>query len=246
MAESENSPVAGSGGSGGVSATEPPKNVQKGQLERLPGVLEGVRRQKVGFPEVFRAVKQLWHRFPMGTRSVIYGYHCQLIHPIVVLVAWVKLYGWPNCQTLVAIFVHDLGYWGRPKMDDENGELHPILGALIMNALFDHKTICPTCRRGARVDCWGYWGRFALFHSRAFAKKHGEHHSKLCVADKYAIAICPIWLQLGLMNATGEIKEYMLGQHGRTVGDGNQREWVQRMHKVVTSFVEENRAETSE
>jgi hypothetical protein len=39
----------------------------------------------------------------------------------------------------VAFFVHDLGYLGKPDMDGEEGERHVILGAKIMQFLFDNK-----------------------------------------------------------------------------------------------------------
>lgn len=74
----------------------------------------------------------------IGTRSILYGVHCFFIHPWFVALGWWKLYGFPFDPRLwVAFFVHDLGYWGKPNMDGEEGEAHPFTGAAIMGALFD-------------------------------------------------------------------------------------------------------------
>lgn len=72
-----------------------------------------------------------------GTKSILYGAHCFLLHPFFVAAAWIKLYGFPwDPRVWVAFFVHDLGYWGKPNMDGTEGETHPELGAKIMH-LFD-------------------------------------------------------------------------------------------------------------
>jgi hypothetical protein len=75
-----------------------------------------------------------------GTKSVLFGAHCFFIHPWFVAWAWCRLYGFPLDPRLwVAFFTHDLGYWGKALMDDEDGETHPLLGAWIMGRLFDRK-----------------------------------------------------------------------------------------------------------
>lgn len=51
---------------------------------------------------------------PVGTKSVLFGAHCFLIHPLFVAAAWTKLYGFPrDIRLWAAFFVHDLGYWGK-------------------------------------------------------------------------------------------------------------------------------------
>lgn len=73
----------------------------------------------------------------VGTKSVLYGAHCFLLHPIFVAAAWIKLYGFPfDPRVWIAFFVHDMGYWRKPNMDGPEGETHPELGARIMH-LFD-------------------------------------------------------------------------------------------------------------
>lgn len=59
----------------------------------------------------------------IGTRSVLYGAHCFLLHPWFVAAAWWQLYGIPwDPRLWVAFFVHDIGYVGKPNMDGVEGE----------------------------------------------------------------------------------------------------------------------------
>lgn len=127
----------------------------------------------------------------VGTRSVLFGVHCFFIHPVLLFIAWWKLYGFPFDPRLwIAFFVHDLGYIGKPNMDGPEGEQHPYVGAKIMR-IFGKK--------------W-YW--FTLLHSRYLAKQLNREPSRLCVADKLVIAIEPSWLYLPRAIATGEIHDF--------------------------------------
>lgn len=94
-------------------------------------------------------------------------------------------------QLWVAFFVHDLGYLGKPNMDGEEGETHPLLGAAIMRRLFGEP-----------------WGKFCLYHSRFYAKQHDQKLSPLCVADKLSIALVPWWVYVPMCRLTHEIHEY--------------------------------------
>jgi|WetSurMetagenome_2_1015567.scaffolds.fasta_scaffold00003_170 hypothetical protein len=182
----------------------------------------------------------------IGTKSILFGAHCFLIHPLFVLLAWWKLYGFPwDPRLWIAFFVHDLGYWGKPNMDGPEGETHPDLGAKIMS-VFDRgiKTweyqYWQYSNKGVwwlndnwsieinrlRQEGWiiinigevytilerpiknTKWEDFTRNHSRFYAKKRGLNFSKLCVADKLAIAIEPGWLYLPRIKWSGEIKEY--------------------------------------
>lgn len=139
----------------------------------------------------------------VGTRSVLFGAHQFLIHPWFVAWGWWKLYGFPLDPRLwAAFFVHDLGYLGKPNMDGPEGERHPELGARIMRLIGGRK-----------------WHDFSLLHSRYYAKTLGRQPSKLCVADKLAIALTPGWLYLPMVRATGEIREYMAHAKHRLVGN---------------------------
>jgi hypothetical protein len=139
-----------------------------------------------------------------GTKSVLFGAHCFFLHPWFVAAAWWQLYGFPFDPRLwMAFIVHDIGYIGKPNMDGPEGERHPYLGAQIM-ALFG--------------DRW-YW--FTLLHSRYLAKTLSLQPSRLCVADKLAIALTPAWLYLPMVRATGELREYMA--HAQHSVKGNER-----------------------
>ena len=127
----------------------------------------------------------------VGTKSILFGVHHLILHPLFTALAWWKLYGFPYDPRLwVAFFVHDLGYWGKPNMDGPEGEMHPELGAKIMS-IFGRK-----------------WYGFALYHSNFYAKRHGKLISRLCVADKYAIILYPTWLYVLLGRLSGELYEY--------------------------------------
>jgi len=100
-------------------------------------------------------------------------------------------------------------------MDGEEGEKHPYFGAFIM------------CVFGMK------WYYLCLCHSRFLAKKMGMKYSRLCVADKLAIAITPPWIFIPMTRLTGELQEYMSHQNGRTPGAGRTPyEW----HKAVRTY----------
>lgn len=156
----------------------------------------------------------------IGTKSVLFGAHCFFIHPFFVAAAWIKLYGFPYDPRLwLAFFVHDLGYIGKPNMDGEEGELHPYLGAHIMG-IFGHK-----------------WFEFTLYHSRFLAKKNHAQYSKLCVADKLAIAITPAWLYLPMVKMTGEIKEYMKDAERNSNGTIKYQDSAYDWYRAVQIYV---------
>jgi len=201
----------------------------------------------------------------IGTRSLLFGVHQFAIHPIIVFIAWWKLYGFPFDPRLwVCFVVHDWGYWGKQDMDGPVGEAHPTVGARIAGFLFDWPREIPddgsVCHCGELCETHGYWSghtaspmdqgpmpnrrwhNFVLFHSRFMAKKHKARHSKLCVADKYSVVVTPDWLYLVLGNLSGEIHEYMIGKEGRTPAiDGDQRRWHQDIKKYLDAWVEQHK-----
>ena len=142
----------------------------------------------------------------IGTKSVLFGAHTFWLHPWFVAWGWWKLYGFPwDPRLWVAFFVHDLGYFGKPNMDGPEGERHPEWGAKVMHFLFDRVR----SRSGGRFWWEWRWHDFVMYHSRYLAKKDGHHFSRLCVADKLAIALTPAWLYLPMVELTGELDEYM-------------------------------------
>lgn len=168
----------------------------------------------------------------VGTRSILFGAHQFILHPLILFMAWWKLYGFPTDPRLwVAFLVHDLGYWGKPNMDGPEGETHVELGAKIMAQLFGKE-----------------WGNFCLYHSRFYAKRDGAHFSRLCVADKQAIVMDPWWLYLPRVLLSGEVWEYF---HVSTK-EGNKyrneyrdtsslRAWHKSMVKYLIAWVAEHR-----
>src|SRR5207237_9807938 len=63
------------------------------------------------------------------------------------------------------------------------------------------------------------WFLFTLLHSRYLAKTLSVQPSRLCVADKLAIALTPAWLYLPMVRATGELHEYMAHAPHRSKGN---------------------------
>jgi len=144
----------------------------------------------------------------IGTRSVLYGAHQFIIHPLFVLAAWIKLYGCPTWRELIAIIIHDWGYWGSPNMDGPEGEEHPAWAAAKLHKLGDKWYRFEGKRRSGKI-AWLRAGNEVLYHSRFWAKKHGAEPSRLCWADKLGTAWYPTFLWCFLTRLTGEIHEYM-------------------------------------
>ena len=192
----------------------------------------------------------------VGTKSILFGAHQFLIHPWFVAAAWSKLYGFPwDPRLWVAFFVHDLGYWGKPNMDGPEGERHVLFGARVMGWLFDRRGHT-TVHRFAHVPSRDWpdaapstWYLFTLLHSRFIAMRLRIPFSRLCVADKLAIALTPAWLYLPLARATGEIKEYMKLAEARTaagepkyasmqVSTSAERRWFEDVREYLRRWVE--------
>lgn len=198
----------------------------------------------------------------MGTKSVLFGAHCFLIHWFFVALGWWMVYGFATVEhqsyvkgldgervpllspvrtslrdwrLWLAFFVHDLGYVGKPNMDGPEGERHPELGA--------------------RILYWATgktpWYHFVLYHSRFLAKQDDMPFSPLCVADKLAIALEPWWFYLPRVNLTGEVREYMAkSAHMNETGGkyagiqlslNSQREWNRDMCAYIRRWVEEHK-----
>lgn len=138
----------------------------------------------------------------IGTKSLLFGAHQFLIHPLFVFIGWCKLYGFPWDPRLhIAFIIHDWGYWNKPNMDGKEGETHPEFAAKLMHKLFDR----PYIKRKDPL----HWFHFCLYHSRYYAKKDNKQPSKLCFADKCASNLEPKWLYLFKVKLTGEYKEFI-------------------------------------
>ena len=161
----------------------------------------------------------------IGTRSLLFGVHQFAIHPWFVALAWWKLYGFPWDHRLwVAFVIHDWGYWGKPNMDGPEGELHPIWASKVMGRAFGM-----------------HWEQLCLYHSRFLAKKDGKPFSRLCVADKLAIAIQPSWMYLPMAWLSGELSEYMIGKGARTPAqDRTPIQWYRDVQRYCREWAYEH------
>lgn len=153
----------------------------------------------------------------IGTRSILFGVHAFWWHPIVVLLAWLHLYKKaPNWWQVIAIFCHDLGYWGRSNMDGKEGKYHPGPGATMTGKIVRFFT-------GSGWDAFF----FALLHSRDMAKCLGLPVSELYAPDKYAIWFEPSWFYLLRARLSGEIHEFkqLAIDAGHITATATDREW---------------------
>lgn len=170
----------------------------------------------------------------VGTKSVLFGAHAFLLHPIAVLIAYTHLFELPrDPRLLLAIGVHDLGYWGMDSVEGQGSEEHVELGGRIMDFI-----------------CGRPWGDFVRRHSRSWCERHGKAYSRLCVADKLAFVLTPAWLYLPMARASGELGEYITatdGQEGdgkfteaerRLLQSGDARLWLQGLKSYTRRWVE--------
>ena len=188
----------------------------------------------------------------VGTKSLLFGVHCIVIHPLWVALAWWKLYGFPwDPRLWVAFIVHDWGYWGCSEMDGPNGgDMHPRLGAEIMHWLFDGTHIE---ERSSYEDDWKEtvpsldWYYFCMGHSRFLSKQLNRQPSKLCMADKLSLGLEPWWLYLPRAWASGELKEYMKsaepeGKHGHmNLSQVSAITWYKSVQHYLVGYVKEHK-----
>ena len=127
----------------------------------------------------------------VGARSLLFGVHQVVWHPVTVLIAWWMLYGRPSGREAICIVVHDWGYWTCGEMDGPEGLKHPEGGAKVAGWLLG-----PTYRD------------LVLYHSRGYAVPAGVEPSRLCWADKASVLFDPPWWYLARARLSGELGEY--------------------------------------
>ncbi len=149
----------------------------------------------------------------LGTKTLLFGVHQFLIHPILVLIAWIKLYkSFPSFKELVCIFIHDWGYWGKIFLKDADGDKHPEFGAKIATRLFGPE-----------------WGQFVLGHSCFYVIRNEVEPSKLMAPDKYWHCIIPLWFYKMISVPTGEFFYYRSLKDARQVAEDKESDsiwWV--------------------
>lgn len=159
----------------------------------------------------------------IGTKSLLFGSHQFLLHPIFVALAWRRLYGrwprrwWREWRVFVCFVVHDWGYWGLGDMDGPTGKAHPERGARLAARL---------CARGSRrgESSRDFWYEFTACHSRYYADILGLPPSPLMRADKYATVLYPRALYALLLWLSGEWREYA-AYHESVTGEGSRGCW---------------------
>ncbi len=164
----------------------------------------------------------------VGTKSLLFGAHQFLIHPLCVLFAWIRLYReLPNWKEFVCIVIHDWGYWGKSNMDGQEGSSHPEWAAGFAGKWLDDDT-----------DPEGYpgWNKYrwlCLHHSRHLVKEFGGKPSRLCWADKYSIVFMPWWLYLPMAWLSGELFEYRCKNISTTPLSATHREWFRNVKEIM-------------
>lgn len=161
-----------------------------------------------------------------GMKSLLFGVHQFIWHPITVWLAWLRLYGRPTWRESVCIIIHDWGYWFTPNMDGPEGERHPEFGAHIAGKLFGR----------------AYY-ELVLLHSRHYAKIVGKEPSKLCWADKLSILYDPKWFYLIRAISSGEIKEYRQNAKGWIPLERSHSFWFDWIKLKFIKLAEERKAD---
>jgi hypothetical protein len=184
-----------------------------------------------------RAFKKGKVAMRVGTKSLLFGAHAFILHPVFVFLAYWKLFGFPWDPRLgLACAIHDLGYFSMDFVERPRSEEHVERGGRIMDRL-----------------CGRRWGDFVRRHSRSWCDLHGHPYSRLCVADKLAFVITPAWLYLPMARASGELGEYMAAADGRECGgkfteaerlllqSGDPKLWLRGLKSYTQRWVEAHR-----
>lgn len=170
----------------------------------------------------------------IGTKSLLFGVHQFLWHPITVARAWRSLYRrWPRGFEWLAVLLHDCGYWGQPNIDGAEGQQHPVVGARLVEGL--------VLRLGGSANKAEIFSELALFHSRHYAKLAGEEVSALFAPDKLCVMFDPPWFYILRARLSGEIKEYR--ENAAKVGKvfSSDREWLTWYRAKVEQLLVEHK-----
>lgn len=159
----------------------------------------------------------------VGTKSVLFGVHQFIIHPLVVALAWKACYRhWPTRIQWAAIICHDFGYWNSADIDGPEGTTHPVAGAIMADELAYRLCWLAWLLKPWR---WGKLGRayqaalaqnegfqaywLSLYHSARYAAQDGVSVSALCLPDKVSVLFEPEWFYLFRGWLSGETVEYV-------------------------------------
>jgi|SRR6185436_12011141 len=178
----------------------------------------------------------------IGTRSLLFGVHQFIWHPFTVVLAWRSLYKrWPHWWELVAIFCHDLGYWGKPNLDGPEGRQHPEGGAALTRRIVFRLALLfgPSKDRDYAHDLADEARGLALGHSRAYMQQFNLEPSPLCWADKFCVFFDPMPLYLLRSWLTGELYEFRGNAHP-IIGMPSAPKWFRWYRNRVQTAIEKS------
>ena len=155
--------------------------------------------------EMARGVKMT-----LGTKTLLFGVHQFILHPCMVLLAWVRLYrSLPSLREFICIIIHDWGYWGKPSLKCADGDTHPEYGARLAEKLFGPE-----------------YRDFIFGHSFTYTERNKIPASKLMAPDKYWHCMIPFWVYKLMAIPTGELKHYR-DQNARQISKNQEEpDWV--------------------
>ena len=150
-------------------------------------------------------------RMKVGTKSLIFGCHQFLWHPLTVALAYRRLFRvWPDFYGWLCILFHDWGYWGCADIDGKKGKLHPMKGAFIVGRLvYWFERLKGNSEILAGIMAFHQAER-CMLHSGSVARDYCLPPSDICWADKYSIFCEPGWFYLIRTAFSGELDEFIL------------------------------------
>lgn len=161
----------------------------------------------------------------VGTKSILFGVHQFVWHPITVYVAYCKVHHrLPTLWETVGIICHDWGYWGCADMDGPDGINHPRAGAQIA------ARICGLFSNAAAWDVYF----FCLYHSSHFASSCGAPTSELYLPDKVCILYDPARFYLFRARLSGELDEYVRREALKQQRTFTDEEWLESYRAIIT------------
>ena len=183
----------------------------------------------------------------IGTKSLLFGCHQFVLHPVYTYVAWRKLYNeFPSIGETVAIIIHDWGYWGKSNLDGEEGEKHPEWAYNFFNKypVSSYVYVFGEHRYIRYIqECYSL-AVLCLFHSRFYAKNNDVEPSKLCWADKYGTILYGKYLWSFFATISGELNEYMTNDKYEIYYKGAEHDgtfkWFTEYVKFITPIIQEN------
>lgn len=159
----------------------------------------------------------------VGTKSVLFGAHQFLIHPLLLFIGWWLEYGFAPISIGERVQRSEPRYGGIARFA-RSTVYASLWNPRLWIAFFVHdlgywgkpNMDGPEGEShpefGARLMQRWFgepWGQLVLLHSRYYSKRGGLPVSPLCYADKRVIVIEPFWLYLPRVWASGELREFM-------------------------------------